>query len=166
MRNPPQQGKAQHGTTRHRTAWQSRPQRRTARNGAVQLSKALHSTARHTKAHHSTKARNANRRPNPIKLPDTQERKVTRPELWDTTTPAHDAHGKGHHMPGGTNPSPTGAPEKTGRNPRPHPRRPACTNNHRKVKPTSTKPTPQGRGHTGQPQAEEAHQPPPAPPDQ
>ena len=77
----------------------------TARKSAPQHSKAQHNIARRTKAHHSTKASDANRA-NPNKPPHIPERKGTRPQPWDNTTPAHHARARGHHRAVGRTPPP------------------------------------------------------------
>ena len=119
--NPPRHGKANHGTTRHGTARQSRAHRSIAWNSAAQHGKTQHNTARHTKEHHSTKARDANRRSNPIKPPHTPERKETREQPWDNTTPAHQARYRPTHAQLYNPPPQAGPPGKQDTNPAPPP---------------------------------------------
>ena len=66
--------------------------------GLLPFGNSAFGTARYNKARQSTKARNANRRPNPIKPSLAPKRKETRPLAWDTTTPAHHTLTKAHPL--------------------------------------------------------------------
>ena len=105
-RSLPQHSKAPQDTTGHGTAQRSREQHSTVRKCASGHSKTRHSTTRHIKAHHGTGARNTNLQHNPTapSPPHTPGREETRPQQWETTTPAHHVQAKSHHTPGGTNP--------------------------------------------------------------
>ena len=96
-RSTAQPATPQQDTPRHDTARQSRAHGSPAQNSTGLHSKAQRNTIRHTKAHHSTKARDANRGSNHNKPPHDPERNGKRPQLWDNTTPPHHAWARGHH---------------------------------------------------------------------
>ena len=95
---------ARHTTSRHCTAPHHRAGRTAAQHRTARRSTAKHSTTQHGTPKHTTAPKQGTLTVglNPIKPPHIPERKGTRPQPWDSTTPAHHARARGHHTPVGT----------------------------------------------------------------
>ena len=181
---------ARDNSTQHGTARRSGAERSTAQHGTAPGDTGKHSTAKHGTPKHTTAPGQGTltvsltQRPPPPHTPAGEE---TRPQQWDTTTPARHLHAKSRHTPGGTNlptltskvllqlcqvssrklqhpvlPGTGDHQETPDATPAPHPQRPSSTNHKRRASPAAPSRPHWGGGTLGTPKKRTGHPPPPS----